>query len=69
MRPRVPFTFVIVSGPGGIRKSTHARALSLRQGMPVFWKDTIEEALTEALDLPELDPSRRFGAASVGQVT
>jgi hypothetical protein len=57
--------FVLVSGPPGSGKSTLAPALATCLGLPLFAKDTIKEALMDALDVPDLDTSRRFGAAAI----
>jgi predicted kinase len=57
--------FVLVSGAPGSGKSTLAPALAARLGLPLFAKDTIKEALMDALEVPDRDTSRRFGAAAV----
>jgi len=56
---------VIVSGPPGSGKSTLAVPLAARLGLPLFSKDTIKEALMDALGVPDVDASRRLGAAAV----
>jgi predicted kinase len=58
------FSFVIVSGPPGSGKSTLGVALAARLGLPLFSKDTIKEALMDALGVPDVDASRRLGAAA-----
>ncbi len=35
-------------------------------GLPLFAKDTIKEALMDALGVRDADASRRLGAASIG---
>jgi predicted kinase len=57
--------YVLVSGPPGSGKSTLAPELAARLGLPLFAKDTIKEALMDALEVPDLDTSRRFGAAAI----
>jgi hypothetical protein len=42
---------VVVNGPPGAGKSTLAEPLAARLGLPLFAKDTIKEALGDALDL------------------
>jgi predicted kinase len=57
--------FVVVSGPPGSGKSSLATALAARLGLPLFSKDTIKEALMDVLGVPDVEASRRLGAASV----
>jgi predicted kinase len=57
--------FVIVSGPPGSGKSTLAQHLAHRLVLPLFAKDTIKEALMDALDVPDVATSRRLGAAAI----
>jgi predicted kinase len=57
--------YVVVSGPPGSGKSTLALALARRLSYPLLGKDTIKEALLDALGASEVDDSRRLGAASM----
>jgi predicted kinase len=59
------FSFVVVSGPPGSGKSTLATALAPRLGLPLFSKDTIKESLLDTLGAPDVEASRRLGAAAV----
>jgi predicted kinase len=59
------FSYVIVSGPPGSGKSTLAALLADRLGLPLFAKDTIKEALMDALGAPDIEASRRLGAAAI----
>jgi predicted kinase len=64
--PRVDsFDFVVVSGPPGSGKSTIAPSLARHLGLPLFAKDTIKEALMDALGVHDPEESRRLGAASI----
>ncbi len=58
--------FVVVSGPPGSGKSTIAPGLARSLGLPLFAKDTIKEALMDALGVRDADESRRLGLASIG---
>jgi predicted kinase len=57
--------FVAVTGPPGSGKSTVAEPLGARLGLPVIAKDTIKEALMDALGAPDVDASRQLGAAAI----
>jgi predicted kinase len=58
---------VLVSGPPGAGKSTIAVPLAARLGFPLLTKDTIKEALWDALDAPSGDLvwSHRVGGAAM----
>jgi predicted kinase len=58
-------TYVIVSGPPGSGKTTVARAIATDLDVPLFAKDTVKEALMDALGVPDPETSRRLGGASV----
>jgi predicted kinase len=58
-------TYVIVSGAPGSGKTTVARAIAEGFGLPLFAKDTIKEALMDALGVPDPVSSRRLGGAAV----
>lgn len=57
--------YVVVSGPPGSGKTTLAWALASELRLPLIAKDTIKDALIEALTAPDLDESRRLGGAAV----
>lgn len=57
--------FVVVSGAPGSGKSTIARELAPRLGLPLIAKDTIKEALAESLGVTDLEGSRRMGKAAI----
>lgn len=59
------FVFVVVSGPPGSGKSTISPALASHLGLPLLAKDTIKEALMDALGVKSAEESRRLGAASI----
>jgi predicted kinase len=61
----VPAVFVVVSGPPGSGKTTLAVPLARQLHLPLIAKDTIKEALMTALGTPDVDASRRLGAAAV----
>jgi predicted kinase len=58
---------VLVSGPPGAGKSTLAVPLAAQLGFPLLTKDTIKEAIWDALDPPpgDLAWSRRVGGAAM----
>jgi predicted kinase len=56
---------VVVSGPPASGKTTLAGALAPALGLPLIAKDTIKEALMTVLPVPDVEASRRIGAASV----
>lgn len=58
-------TSVVVSGPPGSGKTTVARAIAADLDLPLFAKDTVKEALMDALGVPDPEASQRLGAASV----
>ncbi len=58
-------SFVVVSGPPASGKSTLARPLAERLGLPLVAKDTIKESLLATLGADDLEQSRRLGRASV----
>jgi predicted kinase len=57
--------FVAVSGPPGSGKSTVAEPLARELGLPLIAKDTIKEALMDALGVPDVEASKRLGAAAI----
>lgn len=59
---------VIVSGAPGAGKSTLAAPLAIALGLPLLAKDTIKEAVRDALGDLDADPlvsSRRLGGTSM----
>ncbi len=56
---------MVVSGPPGSGKTTVARGLARGLGFPLFSKDTIKEALLSAMDVPDVEASRRVGRAAI----
>jgi predicted kinase len=58
-------TYVVVSGPPGSGKTTVAGAIADDLGLPLFAKDTVKEALMDALGTPDPPTSQRLGGASV----
>jgi predicted kinase len=57
-------TLVLVTGPPVSGKTTLARPLAAHLGLPLLAKDTIKEALFDALGTGDRAWSRRLGAAS-----
>ena len=57
--------FVAVSGPPGSGKSTVAEPLARELGLPLIAKDTIKEALMDALGVRDVEASKRLGAAAI----
>ena len=65
MMTRVSALFVAVSGPPGSGKSTVAEPLARELALPLIAKDTIKEALMDALGVQDVEASRELGAAAV----
>jgi predicted kinase len=57
--------FVAVSGAPGSGKSSVAEPLARELGLPLVAKDTIKEALMDALGAPDVDASKALGAAAI----
>lgn len=61
--PDMPL-LVVVQGPPAAGKTTVARELALRLGLPLIAKDTIKEALFDGLGVGDLEWSQRLGNAT-----
>ena len=59
-----PPLVVVVTGPPAAGKTTIARGIAERLGLPLIAKDTIKEALFDSLGTGDLDWSQRLGAAT-----
>jgi predicted kinase len=57
-------SLVLVTGPPSAGKTTMARPLARRLALPLIGKDTIKEALFDALGTGDREWSRRLGGAS-----
>ena len=57
-------TLILVSGAPGVGKTTLARLLGRRLGLPVIHKDAIKEALVDVLGAPDRAASRVIGNAT-----
>lgn len=57
--------FVVVSGAPASGKSTLARQLAPALGLPLVMKDTIKEAIADELGAPDVEASKRLGAATM----
>jgi predicted kinase len=60
-----PAIYVVVSGPPGSGKSTLASDLAPALGLALVAKDTIKDALMDALPVPDVGTSRRLGGAAI----
>ncbi len=58
-------TLVVVSGPPATGKTTLARDIGQRLGLPVFTKDDLKESLYDSLGGDDLESSRRLGRVSI----
>jgi predicted kinase len=59
-----PTRLVLVTGPPAAGKTTVARPLAACLGLPLIGKDTIKEALFDAMGTGDREWSRRLGGAS-----
>lgn len=57
--------WVVVSGPPGSGKTTLARVIAPRLGLPLIAKDTIKEALMGVYPVADVAASQRLGLAAV----
>ena len=61
---RLPPPLVIISGPPAAGKTTLAGPIARGLGLPLLAKDTIKEAVVDALGFDSVDRSRELGRAA-----
>ncbi|NUR06758.1 MAG: AAA family ATPase [Nocardioidaceae bacterium] len=61
----MPDVYVVLTGPPASGKSTLSHPLAAELGLPLLVKDTVKQALVDALGAPDVEASRRLGRASV----